>query len=229
MKKLLIIFIFFISTTPVFTFDFSFGIKGDLGWNKFISKKIIHNKEEGDLDENFDYRIGGKVGLVLGFQITDIFAFEPEIMIHFGNGFSITEEDDGFSSYYSRSFTTIELPLILKTKFPLGPGFLAFATGPSLSYNLGEIHDTSEKTIEGSTSNSSTSTTYEDENMNKFSVGFVVGAEYGLPLGSGDLVFGARWEIDLTNMYDNTDSPESEETILRRISIMPSVAYIFRF
>ena len=65
--------------------------------------------------------------------------------------------------------------------------------------------------------------------MKNLYISFAVGAEYGLPLGPGDLIFGGRWEIDLTNIYDNSNSPENINHITRRISIMPSIAYMFKF
>ena len=229
MKKLFIIFIYLLFTTFIFATDFSLGIKCNLGWNKFVQKTIINEKEEGDVDENYGYRLGNKVGIIFGIQISDIFAFEPELLVHFGNGYSISEEEDGFSSYYTLSFTTIELPLMIKTKFPLGPGYFAFATGPNFCYAINKINESLEYKIENTTGDSSNTLTLEDKNMKNLYISFAVGAEYGLPLGPGDLIFGGRWEIDLTNIYDNSNSPENINHITRRISIMPSIAYMFKF
>lgn len=227
MKRSFVIITIFFATVSVFAVDFSIGIKGDIGCNKVI-EKILHDGEKlNDLDETYKFQFAGKVGAIFGIQFTDVFAFEPEVMVHFGNGESWNQDEgDGINYKGKRSFTTIEFPLMLKVKLGMGSGYLAFAAGPTLNFAVGDV------TTKGITTGPDYFDEFEETNtfayhlLKSFTVGISLGAEYGLPLGPGHLIFGARWELDLSNMADNSDVEDGVKIVTRRMAIMPSVAYM---
>ena len=227
MKKIILTLVCLLVAASMFAVDFSVGLKGDLGWNKLIEKTMYDGEEQGDADEDYKFRFAGKVGAVFGMQFTEVFDFEPELMIHFGDGIAIHQEDGGMTYDGKIGFTTIELPLMFKAKLGMGSGYLAFAAGPTLNFAVGDI--TVDATVEygGTTQENSETMSFEDMGMKTFSLGIALGAEYGLPVGPGNLVLGARWEMDLTNSADNSDAPEGWEGITKRMAIMPSIAYMF--
>lgn len=227
MKKIILTLVCLLVAASMFAVDFSVGLKGDLGWNKLIEKIMYDGEEQGDKDEDYKLRFAGKVGAVFGMQFTEVFAFEPELMIHFGNGYSISGEQGGYPFDGKISFTTIELPLMFKAKLGMGSGYLAFAAGPTLNFAVGDITADVTVDVDGTSVDSSETMSFEDMGMKTFSLGIALGAEYGLPVGPGNLVLGARWEMDLTNNADNSDAPEGYEAITKRMAIMPSIAYMF--
>lgn len=189
-------------------FAFSAGIKGDLGASNHILKS-------GDTEYDTSFKLAGRVGGAFAIPITDMFSFEPEIMFHIGNGFIMKES----GIEVKISYNTLELPLMFKGKFELGPGKFAVGLGPQFSLLVGDI-----KTALSYGGTTSTDTaTAKDMNMNTFAVGFAAGIEYGMPIGPGDLVLGVRYQMDLTNLVkEGSDSQRS-------MQIFPSLAYLYRF
>jgi hypothetical protein len=147
-----------------------------------------------------------------------MFALEPEVMFHFGNGFSMEDELLGKTRKFSYNWTTLEIPVMFKAKFAVGDGHFAVAVGPQFNFLLGDINVKRE--YDGDTETKSYSA--DDYGFNTFTLGIGAGVEYGLPVGPGDLVFGVRWQMDLTNVKDDSDYQ------VRNMAVLPSVAYMIK-
>lgn len=206
MKKLLVLLVSLVLSANAFAIELSAGPKLDLG----LSGGIIRFHESGlIIKPDTAARFTGRVGGVFGIKINDMFSIEPELMIHFGNGSTITIFED--EKLYG---TTLELPVMAKFKFDLGPGKLVAAVGPQIDIILGKVNFGDEKVD------------LDDADMDRLGLSVAAGVEYELPLGPGSLVPGLRYQVNLTN-WANSDTDDSRK--IRFYSIMPSVSYMFKF
>ncbi len=210
MKKLALSLVALMFATSVFAMNFSVGAKGNIG----IATTI--QSYDGEPAEDILPVFSGSIGGVFGIQFTEMFALEPEVMFHFGNGFSMENEMYGKTVKYSYNWTTLEIPVMFKAKFAVGNGHFAVAVGPQFNFLLGDINVKYE--CDGNTETDS----YSADGFNIFTLGIGAGVEYGLPVGPGDLVFGVRWQMDLTNVRDDSDYQ------LRNMAVLPSVAYMIK-
>lgn len=212
MKKLALSLVALMFATSVFAMNFSVGAKGNIG----IATTI--QSYDGEPAEDILPVFSGSIGGVFGIQFTEMFALEPEVMFHFGNGYSEEGELGGKTAKFSYTWTTLEIPVMFKAKFAVGNGHFAVAVGPQFNFLLGDINGKLE--WNGDTETDSISA--DDGGFNTFSLGIGAGVEYGLPVGPGDLVFGVRWQMDLTNVSDDSDLQ------VRNMAVLPSVAYMFK-
>ena len=210
MKKLALSLVALMFATSVFAMNFSVGAKGNIGIATTIQS--MNDEPVEDILPVFSGSIGG----VFGIQFTEMFALEPEVMFHFGNGFSMENEMYGKTVKYSYNWTTLEIPVMFKAKFAVGNGHFAVAVGPQFNFLLGDINVKYE--CDGNTETDS----YSADGFNTFTLGIGAGVEYGLPVGPGDLVFGVRWQMDLTNVKDDSDYQ------VRNMAVLPSVAYMIK-
>lgn len=208
MKKLALSFVALMFATSVFAMNFSVGAKGNIGIATTIQS--VDDEPVDDILPVFSGSIGG----VFGIQFTEMFALEPEVMFHFGNGFS-KDVDYGYETVkYSYTWTTLEIPVMFKAKFAVGNGHFAVAVGPQFNFLLGDIN------VEADGDTDSISA--DDYNVNTFTLGIGAGVEYGLPVGPGDLVFGVRWQMDVTNVKEDLNYQ------FKNMAVLPSVAYMIK-
>lgn len=208
MKKLALSLVALMFATSVFAMNFSVGAKGNIG----IATTI--QSYDGEPVEDILPVFSGSIGGVFGIQFTEMFALEPEVMFHFGNGFS-QEIDFGYETVKGSVYwTTLEIPVMFKAKFAVGDGHFAVAVGPQFNFLLGDINEK----IDGDTESYSAA----EYDFNTFTLGIGAGVEYGLPVGPGDLVFGVRWQMDVTNVKEDLNYQ------FRNMAVLPSVAYMFK-
>ena len=210
MKKLALSLVALMFATSVFAMNFSVGAKGNIG-----IATTIQSYDDEPVEDILPV-FSGSIGGVFGIQFTEMFALEPEVMFHFGNGFSMENEMYGKTVKYSYNWTTLEIPVMFKAKFAVGNGHFAVAVGPQFNFLLGDINVKYE--CDGNTETDS----YSADGFNIFTLGIGAGVEYGLPVGPGDLVFGVRWQMDLTNVRDDSDYQ------VRNMAVLPSVAYMIK-
>lgn len=211
MKKLALSLVALMFATSVFAMNFSVGAKGNIG----IATAIL--SYDGEPADDILPVFSGSIGGVFGIQLTEMFALEPEVMFHFGNGYSWEYEDLLVGTVKtSYNWTTLEIPVMFKAKFAVGNGHFAVAVGPQFNFLLGDINSKSE--WDGGSETDS----YSADGYNIFTLGIGAGVEYGLPVGPGDLVFGVRWQMDLTNVSDDSDVQH------RNMAVLPSVAYMIK-
>lgn len=210
MKKLALSLVALMFATSVFAMNFSVGAKGNIG-----IATTIQSYDDEPVDDILPV-FSGSIGGVFGIQFTEMFALEPEVMFHFGNGYSKEVDMYVGTAKYSYNWTTLEIPVMFKAKFAVGNGHFAVAVGPQFNFLLGDINVKSE--YDGDTETDS----YSADGFNTFTLGIGAGVEYGLPVGPGDLVFGVRWQMDLTNVKDDSDYQ------VRNMAVLPSVAYMIK-
>ena len=210
MKKLALSLVALMFATSVFAMNFSVGAKGNIG-----IATTIQSYDDEPVEDILPV-FSGSIGGVFGIQFTEMFALEPEVMFHFGNGYSKEVDMYVGTAKYSYNWTTLEIPVMFKAKFAVGNGHFAVAVGPQFNFLLGDINVKYE--CDGNTETDS----YSADGFNIFTLGIGAGVEYGLPVGPGDLVFGVRWQMDLTNVRDDSDYQ------LRNMAVLPSVAYMIK-
>lgn len=210
MKKLALSLVALMFATSVFAMNFSVGAKGNIG----IATTI--QSYDGEPAEDILPVFSGSIGGVFGIQFTEMFALEPEVMFHFGNGYSYEDEWLGKTAKWSYNWTTLEIPVMFKAKFAVGNGHFAVAVGPQFNFLLGDINGKLEP--DGDTDSISA----DDLGFNTFTLGIGAGVEYGLPVGPGDLVFGVRWQMDVTNVKEDLNYQ------FRNMAVLPSVAYMIK-
>ena len=174
MKKLALSLVALMFATSVFAMNFSVGAKGNIGIATTI--RSVYDEPVEDILPVFSGSIGG----VFGIQFTEMFALEPEVMFHFGNGYSMEDEYASKTRKLSYNWTTLEIPVMFKAKFAVGNGHFAVAVGPQFNFLLGDINYKSE--WNGDTVTDS----YSADGFNIFTLGLGAGVEYGLPVGPGD-------------------------------------------
>ena len=200
MKKLLVLLVSLVLSANAFAIELSAGPKLDLG----LSGGIVRYHQSGlTIKPATTARFTGRVGGVFGIKINDMFAIEPELMIHFGNGLTYKGYKD-----VKMFGTTLELPVMAKFKFNLGPGKLVAAVGPQIDIILGKVNYGDKKMD------------LDDIGMDRLGLSVAAGVEYELPLGPGSLVPGLRYQVNLTN-WANSDADDHNK--MRFYSIMPSV------
>ena len=212
MKKLALSLVALMFATSVFAMNFSVGAKGNIG-----IATTIQSYDDEPVEDILPV-FSGSIGGVFGIQFTEMFALEPEVMFHFGNGYSMEDEYAGKTRKGFCNYTTLEIPVMFKAKFAVGNGHFAVAVGPQFNFLLGDINVKTE--YDGKTYTNSYSADEMDYNI--FTLGIGAGVEYGLPVGPGDLVFGVRWQMDLTNVKDDSDYQ------VRNMAVLPSVAYMIK-
>mgnify|MGYP005609543009 FL=1 len=203
MKKLLVLLVSLVLSANAFAIELSAGPKLDLGLSGGI---IRRHYDDVTVKPDTAAKFTGRIGGVFGIKINDMFAIEPELMIHFGNGLA---DEDG-----TMFGTTLELPVMAKFKFNLGPGKLVAAVGPQIDIILGKVNYYGKKVD------------VDDAHMDRLGLSVAAGVEYELPLGPGSLVPGLRYQVNLTN-WANSDADDRNK--MRFYSIMPSVSYMFKF
>ena len=203
MKKLLVLLVSLVLSANAFAIELSAGPKLDLGLSGGI---IRRHYDDVTVKPDTAAKFTGRIGGVFGIKINDMFAIEPELMIHFGNGLA---DEDG-----TMFGTTLELPVMAKFKFNLGPGKLVAAVGPQIDIILGKVNWYGKKVD------------VDDARMDRLGLSVAAGVEYELPLGPGSLVPGLRYQVNLTN-WANSDADDFLK--IRFYSIMPSVSYMFKF
>lgn len=212
MKKLALSLVALMFATSVFAMNFSVGAKGNIG----IATTI--QSYDGEPKEDILPVFSGSIGGVFGIQFTEMFALEPEVMFHFGNGFSQEGDLGGKTAKFSYTWTTLEIPVMFKAKFAVGNGHFAVAVGPQFNFLLGDINGKLE--WNGDTETDSISA--DEMGFNTFTLGIGAGVEYGLPVGPGDLVFGVRWQMDVTNVAEDLNYQ------FKNMAVLPSVAYMIK-
>ena len=237
MKKISCLLIILFVCSSIFAMDVSLGVKGDIGMNTFTQE--VNVKGSGisvttELDTNFIF--SGRIGVVAGFQINDLFAIEPEVMFNLRNGAKLDMSEDGYKIESIMTYKTLELPVMFKAKFNVGNGKLAVGIGPQLNFLIGDINEKTTVTYNGESETKTDFSSAEENYIKTFSMGLAIGAEYGIELGAGTLVVGGRLAFDLTNVLDEDAMKKNYENLegitveatMQQIQFFPSIAYMIK-
>jgi hypothetical protein len=212
MKKLMFVLmvaaIMLFAAAPLFAGDgkMMFGVKAGLNLATGT----------GDDAEGLSMKTGAVGGAFLCYNITEIFAIQPELLFSMKGAKSDEADIDG-----SLKYNYFEIPLLLKVNLPtegkIKPSLYA---GPAIGILM--------------------SAKAEDEDLKDFSktmdVGIVAGAGVGYQMEKGMLFLEGRYEVGMTTVTDLTDEelaaqdpPLTEQPDLKNSVISIMVGYGFAF
>lgn len=204
MKKVYGFLIGLVLSANLFALEFAVGPKVSFGWTKgFGSYEWENTTYRYDTASKMSTQIGG----VFSLKVNDWFYVEPELVLHLGKGW----EQYYVNEWVKIKYNVLELPILAKAKFDLGPGKIAAVLGPQIDIAVSRVNVDGDKY------------SLDNQGLRRFSLSLVTGCEYELPLGPGDLVAGLRYAITLT------DIEKSSNGKFRMYSILPTVAYMFKF
>ncbi len=204
MKKVYGFLIGLVLSANLFALEFAVGPKVSFGWTKgFGSYEWENTTYRYDTASKMSTQIGG----VFSLKVNDWFYVEPELVLHLGKGW----EQYYVNEWVKIKYNVLELPILAKAKFDLGPGKIAAVLGPQIDIAVSRVNVDGDKY------------SLDNQGLRRFSLSLVTGCEYELPLGPGDLVAGLRYAITLT------DIGKSSNGKFRMYSILPTVAYMFKF
>ena len=188
----------------LFALEFAVGPKVSFGWTKgFGSYEWENTTYRYDTASKMSTQIGG----VFSLKVNDWFYVEPELVLHLGKGW----EQYYVNEWVKIKYNVLELPILAKAKFDLGPGKIAAVLGPQIDIAVSRVNVDGDKY------------SLDNQGLRRFSLSLVTGCEYELPLGPGDLVAGLRYAITLTDIQKSSNGK------FRMYSILPTVAYMFKF
>ena len=204
MKKVYGFLMGLVLSANLFALEFAVGPKVSFGWTKgFGSIEAAGTTYRYDTDSKMSTQIGG----VFSLKVNDWFYVEPELVLHLGKGW----EQYIANEWIKIKYNVLEIPVLAKAKFDLGPGKIAVVLGPQIDIALSRVNVDDDKY------------SLNHQGWRRFSLSLVTGCEYELPLGPGDLVAGLRYAITLT------DLAKSSNEKIRMYSVLPTVAYMFKF
>lgn len=204
MKKVYGFLIGLVLSANLFALEFAVGPKVSFGWTKgFGSYEWENTTYRYDTASKMSTQIGG----VFSLKVNDWFYVEPELVLHLGKGW----EQYYVNEWVKIKYNVLELPILAKAKFDLGPGKIAAVLGPQIDIAVSRVNVDGDKY------------SLDNQGLRRFSLSLVTGCEYELPLGPGDLVAGLRYAITLTDIQKSSNGK------FRMYSILPTVAYMFKF
>lgn len=204
MKKVYGFLIGLVLSANLFALEFAVGPKVSFGWTKgFGSYEWENTTYRYDTASKMSTQIGG----VFSLKVNDWFYVEPELVLHLGKGW----EQYYVNEWVKIKYNVLELPILAKAKFDLGPGKIAAVLGPQIDIAVSRVNVDGDKY------------SLDNQGLRRFSLSLVTGCEYELPLGPGDLVAGLRYAIALTDIQKSSNGK------FRMYSILPTVAYMFKF
>lgn len=181
-------------------FAITLGVTGDIGFNTMLSETTtVSRNTTSKKSDTSEAGFNGKIGAIIGIDLADFIAVEPEFLLHFGNTYLSTNADT--NSKMEISYNTIEIPVLAKLKIGFGPGKIALVAGPAFNFAIGDV--TSYATFGNQTSK--TVSSISDAGINGFIFSGVVGLEYQFRAGPIAIAAGGRYNIDI--------SPSSEKTV----------------
>ncbi|HIW36419.1 MAG TPA: hypothetical protein IAA30_05495 [Candidatus Treponema faecavium] len=179
---------------------------GALGAESYVGVKGIFKTNLGsELAETGSHDVtvlGGGGALYAGFDFLFFLGLHTEIGITAPNG--VKTDTTQFT------FTTVDVPVCLTARIPLGPLHVMALFGPNFSFPIGDV-----KTAFSSVSSDNITT--------KCILGLTGGIEAGFKLGPGSIVLGVRYTWDMQDFELN------DRELFTRRSFDVTAGYEFRF
>lgn len=200
LKRTLILCALLAASVSVVSAESYFGVKG-----------IFRTNLGSELADNNGFKnvtmIGGGGSVYAGFNFLFFLGLHTELGFTANNGAKgeIQGQEVGLR------FSTIDIPICLTARVPIGPVHVMAMIGPNFSFPVGDVKGV---LFDNQSPGSITS---------KCIVGILGGAEAGLALGPGSLVLGVRYLSDLQDF-----KVESVKALVRR-SFDVTLGYEFRF
>ena len=201
---LCVIFFFFFSSV-------SLGVRANGGLN-------LGTKEATDSEENLDKKVlpGFGAGLYARWDlpIVPFLGIQSGLDFYAGNGIKFGGEDAGESYSLTCSYNTLDIPVLVTFRLPLGLVKTTLYAGPNFSFPVGKVKVSATGAgakVEGDA--------FEFDSIMVF--GMQAGIDTSLGLGPLDLVLGLRYINDFANTKVKTlDDSRSGDFLTRRNLIL---------
>jgi hypothetical protein len=205
MKKSMFVLMIAVMTifaaSPLFAEGMMFGVKAGLNLANVM----------GDDAEETSMKVGAVGGVFMCYDITEIFALQPELLFTMkGAKYDVGDEEGTWKTNY------IEIPVLFRVNLPTeGKIKPMLYAGPALGILM--------------------SAKDEDEDVKDYlktmDIGVVAGAGVAYQLEKGAISFEARYEIGMSTVYDLTDEELEgrEQPDLKNSVISFMVGYGFAF
>jgi len=200
MKKSIFIFVMlFVLLSDVFCFDLLAGPKAGMSY------AFQGGKDWDDYVDSLDYKssapsnkvkFGFSGGLFVNIGLIDLYAIQPEVIFTMTGGRFAYDPTPGTGVEGVVSANIIEVPILHKFRFSLGPGRLYLVAGPEIIFILGDVKTKTE---------GDSLAEIEEAPDNFFLYGIVGGIGYELPLGPGYMSFAIRIGQSLTEYEEDFD------------------------
>lgn len=170
----------------------------------------------GDTYGDVDMRTSIHIGLMAEFEISESFSFQPEL-IYSSQGTKSEDNYPEFDEFYESTAKVDYINIPLMAKYYASEN-LSLEIGPQIGFLL-SAEDEWKETYEG---NTDSGTDDLEEYLKSIDFGLNFGLGYKLDSG---LNFGARYNLGLSNLYDDED--EFYDDSIQNTVIQLSVGYFF--
>ena len=196
MKKFTAFFIFFLFFSLITFAQVKIGPKAGLN---------IANLSGDDISDA-DSRTGFSGGLFLTYQVSDMFAIQPEAYYSM-KGATYSETYSGYTYKLTYSLDYIEIPVLLKLMIPLQGSTInpAIFAGPAVGFN------TTHK-VKVEVDNQSVEQDIEDIKSTDFSL--VFGGGIGFPVGQNEIGFDVRYILGLGTVDDSGADADVKNSVI---------------
>lgn len=148
----------------------------------------------------------------LGYRLTDAFTAQLEMILSMNGGMTVS----GMGSSITVSFSSMEIPAIVKFSVITNPVELAIFAGAYASFPMSQV------TVENPYGAASV-------NPSGYALGALAGFEVGVPAGPGRVFVDARYMKDFDSLYVEDDFGEGiiKQGVLDRATANVSLGYAF--
>lgn len=210
MKKIILALVLLCVIFPLAFSSVSVGVRANGGLN-------LGTKEAGKMDDFLDKKVlpGFGAGLYARWDlpIVPFLGIQSGLDFYSGNGMKFGGEDAGESYSLTYSYNTVDIPVLVTFRLPLGLVKTTLYAGPNFSFPVGKVKVSA--TGAGSKIESDAS---EFDSIMVF--GMQAGIDTSLGLGPLDLVLGLRYINDFANTRIKYSDSISDDFLTRRNLIL---------
>lgn len=210
MKKIILALVLLCVIFPLAFSSVSVGVRANGGLN-------LGTKEAGKMDDFLDKKV--LPGFGAGFYarwdlpIVPFLGIQSGLDFYSGNGMKFGGEDAGEKSSLAYSYNTVDIPVLVTFRLPLGLVKTTLFAGPNFSFPVGKVKVSATGAgakLEGDAS--------EFDSIMVF--GMQAGIDTSLGLGPLDLVLGLRYINDFANSRIKYSDSRSDDFLTRRNLIL---------
>ncbi len=137
MKRIIaLLMVLSVAATGAFALELTLGLKGGVGHFDAWGSDYADLLDENDLERDFSF--GGSIGAFGRFGLVRRWSLQPEIL--FTSGGQKYSGSSGSGDDWVRVVRrTIEVPILVRRQFNLGPLALAAFAGPNVQFKVGDF------------------------------------------------------------------------------------------
>lgn len=210
MKKIILALVLLCVIFPLAFSSVSVGVRANGGLN-------LGTKEAGKIDDFLDKKVlpGFGAGLYARWDlpIVPFLGIQSGLDFYAGNGIKAGGEDAGEEFSFTYSYNTVDIPVLVTFRLPLGLVKTTLFAGPNFSFPVGKVKGSATgagSKIEGDA--------FEFDSIMVF--GMQAGIDTSLGLGPLDLVLGLRYINDFANTRIKYTDSTSDDFLTRRNLIL---------